>query len=124
MARTVDEAARALRRNEFLDVAQRLLETKGYEQMSIQDVLSATGVSKGAFYHYFQSKQAVLEAVVERLADQTAAVLAPVADDSGPDALEKLRRFFAALAGWKLQRQELLIALLHAWYADDNALLR
>ena len=32
MARTVNEAAHALRRDEFLDVAQRLLETKGYEQ--------------------------------------------------------------------------------------------
>ena len=124
VARMVGRAAHALRRDEFLDVAQRLLETKGYEQMSVQDVLAATGASKGAFYHYFGSKQALLEAVVERLADQTAAALAPVADDSGPDALEKLRRFFAALAGWKLPRQDLLIALLHAWYADDSALLR
>ena len=38
MARTVDQVAHALRRDEFLDVAQRLLETKGYEQVSIQDV--------------------------------------------------------------------------------------
>jgi AcrR family transcriptional regulator len=124
MPRTVDETAHALRRDEFLDVAQQLLETKGYEQMSIQDVLGELDASKGAFYHYFASKQALLEAVVERLADRTAAVLAPIADDPDPPALDKLGRFFAALAGWKVQRRELLVALLRVWHSDDNAILR
>jgi AcrR family transcriptional regulator len=124
MPRTINEAAHALRRDEFLDVTQRLLETKGYEQMSIQDVLTATGASKGSLYHYFGSKQALLQAVVERLADRTAAVLAPVADDPGLSALEKLRRFFGALASWKVQRRELLVALLRVWHSDDNAVVR
>lgn len=124
MPRTVNEAAHGLRRDEFLDVAQRLLETKGYEQMSIQDVLTETGASKGSLYHYFGSKQALLEAVVERLADRTAAVLAPAASAPDVPALDKLQRFFAALAGWKLERRELLVALLRVWYSDDNAVVR
>ncbi|MEV0271512.1 TetR/AcrR family transcriptional regulator [Hamadaea sp. NPDC050747] len=124
MARTVDESAKALRRDEFLDAAQRLLESKGYEQMSVQDVLAAVGASKGAFYHYFDSKQSLLEAVVERLADRTAVVLEPVVGRQEVAALDKLAGFFAALAGWKLQRRDLLAALLNAWYSDDNALLR
>jgi AcrR family transcriptional regulator len=72
VARTVDQVAHALRRDEFLDVAQRLLETKGYEQVSIQDVLREVGTSKGAFYHYFSSKQALLDAVVQRVAEAIA----------------------------------------------------
>ena len=51
MARTVK--AHAVRRNEILDVAQRLIYTKGYEQMTIQDILDGLQISKGAFYHYF-----------------------------------------------------------------------
>lgn len=92
--------------------------------MSIQDVLTEAGASKGSLYHYFGSKQALLEAVVERLADRTAAVLAPVASDSSLAALDKLQRFFAALASWKLERRELLVALLRVWYSDDNAVVR
>lgn len=124
MARTVDEAAHAQRRDVFLDVAQRLLETKGYEQMSIQDVLRELGTSKGAFYHYFDSKQALLEAVVERMADATAAHLAPVAGDPALPAPDKLLRFFAALATWKARRRDLLLSLLRVWCSDDNAVLR
>lgn len=124
MARTIDEAAHAQRRDEFLDIAERLLQTTGYQQLSIQDVLAAAGASKGAFYHYFSSKQALLEAVVERLADRTAGALAPIADEPGGPALDKLNRFFAALAGWKAQRRELLVALLQVWRSDDNAVVR
>ncbi len=42
------------RRSEILDVAQRLIATKGYEQMTIADIQAELGISKGAFYHYFE----------------------------------------------------------------------
>jgi AcrR family transcriptional regulator len=60
MARTVNATLYTVRRDAFLDVAQRLVQTKGYEAMSIQDVLNELEASKGAFYHYFDSKQALL----------------------------------------------------------------
>ena len=61
MARTLDPAAHAVKRDTFLDAAQRLIKTKGYEALSVQDVLAAVGTSKGAFYHYFDSKAALLD---------------------------------------------------------------
>jgi AcrR family transcriptional regulator len=124
VARTVNVTAHALRRDEFLDAAQRLLERKGYEQMSVHDVLSELGASKGSFYHYFGSKQALLEAVVARMADAVAAALSPVAGDSTTDAVAKLDLFFTTLAHWKAQRRELLVAVLRVWYSDGNALVR
>jgi AcrR family transcriptional regulator len=123
VARTVNPAAHALRRDAFLDVAQTLIQTKGYAQMSVQDVLAALGASKGAFYHYFDSKQALLQTLLERMADTLRAHLAPVATEPRP-ALERLQRFFAALAGWKLRRRDLLLALARVWYSDDNAIVR
>ena len=71
MARIVKEEVYAEKRNAILDVAQRLIYTKGYEQMTIQDMLDDLQISKGAFYHYFDSKQAVLEALVERMSTKT-----------------------------------------------------
>ena len=65
MARTVDTGAHAVRREAFVDTAQRLMQAKGYEQMSVQDVLDELDASRGAFYHYFDSKAALLEAVVD-----------------------------------------------------------
>ena len=67
VARTRDPEVHALRRDEFVDVALRLMQTKGWAATSIQDVLAETGASKGAFYHYFSSKSDLLEAVIERI---------------------------------------------------------
>ena len=113
-----------VRREAFLDVAQRLVETKGYEAMSIQDVLDALEVSKGAFYHYFDSKQALLEAVVERFADGAMARMAPILSDPNLSALEKLERVFAGIAGWKAERKDLVLAIIEVWSSDSNAIVR
>jgi AcrR family transcriptional regulator len=69
-------------------------------------------------------KQALLEAVVDRLADAVAASLAPMVERSDVTALDKLGRFFAALATWKTGWRDLLVALLRVWQSDDNAIAR
>jgi len=124
VARTVNATLRTVRRDAFLDVAQRLVQAKGYEAMSIQDVLDELEASKGAFYHYFDSKQALLEAVVERFADVAIAELAPVLNDPKLPALRKLERFFAGIARRKAEQKELMLAIIEIWNSDGNAIVR
>jgi AcrR family transcriptional regulator len=124
MARTVDATRHTVRRDAFLDVTQRLVQTKGYEAMSIQDVLDELEASKGAFYHYFDSKQALLEAVVERFADGAMASLAPVLNDPELPALRKLERVFAGIATLKAEQKELMLAIIEVWNSDHNAIVR
>jgi TetR/AcrR family transcriptional repressor of nem operon len=124
MARLVNEEEYAAKRNQILDVAQRLIYTKGYEPMTIQDVLDGMQMSKGAFYHYFRSKPALLEAMVERTVDQIEQVLSPIVTDPDLPALEKLRRFFARGSSWKAERKTLMFALMRVWYNDENAVVR
>lgn len=122
MARIVK--AHSVRRNEILDVAQRLIYTKGYEQMTIQDILDDLQISKGAFYHYFDSKQALLEAIIERMQQEVEQILLPIVHDRKLPALEKLHRFFATVNHWKTVRKNFFLALLHVWYQDNNAIVR
>lgn len=124
MPRTVDRAAHAVRRETFIDAAQALITSKGYEEMSIQDVLAATGASKGAFYHYFDSKAALLDAVVGRMIEQATQVIAPIVEDASLPALDKLRTLFATMARWKWERSDLVLQLLRVWTADENAIVR
>jgi AcrR family transcriptional regulator len=124
VARTVNPALYTVRREAFLDVAQRLIQTKGYEAMSIQDVLAEVDASKGAFYHYFDSKQALLEAVVERFADEAIANLAPTLADPQLPAIRKLEKVFAGIAQWKAERKELVLAIIEVWISDSNAIVR
>jgi AcrR family transcriptional regulator len=123
-ARTVNPGLHAVRREAFLDAAQRLIQAKGYEQMSIQDVLDELEVSRGAFYHYFDSKVALLEAVVERMVVAGLAAVAPLVADPDLPATAKLARLFSGIAGWKAERKDLMLALLRVWYSDDNAIVR
>ena len=120
MSRTVNEAAHAERRNAFLDTAQRLIGTKGYEQMTIQDVLADLGASKGALYHYFDSKQSLLKGIVERYAEAVEVHLERCAADAELTALEKLQRFFTGI-GPNAAEIRLGLAALPSWYSDDNA---
>lgn len=124
MARTVDFVARTVRRDAFLDAAQRLIQTKGYEQMSIQDVLDALETSRGAFYHYFDSKLELLEAVVERFTDAALAAVRPILDDPRLPALAKLEKLVAGLARFKAGRKDLVVALIEVMNSDGNALFR
>jgi len=124
MARTVKEDEYATRRNEIITAAQRLVYTKGYEQMSIQDLLNDLKISKGAFYHYFASKQALLEGLIDQMTQEAEPIIGPIALDPNLSALEKLHRFFDTAARWKTTRKEYLLALMQGWYADENALMR
>src|SRR6266536_5298655 len=101
MARTRDPAAHALRRDEFIDAAQRLIQTRGYEQMSVQDVLDELGASKGAFYHYFDSKEALLTAVVNQMIDGALEVVTPMVDDPKLTAQQKFQGVFLGIAQFK-----------------------
>lgn len=124
MARIFKEQEYTVRRNEILDAVKLLVYTKGYEQMTIQDIIDRLQISKGAFYHYFDSKQDVLDALIERLMDEGVEVLNPIVDDPSLGALEKFRRYFDTAAQWKTGQKELFMALLRIWYADDNAIVR
>ena len=107
MARTVNQANRTIRRDTFVDAAQRLIASKGYEQMSIQDVLDALGASRGAFYHYFDSKAALLEAVLNRTVVEATANVERIQSDSSISALAKLSRLLTDIAEYKNERQDL-----------------
>jgi AcrR family transcriptional regulator len=122
MARIVKEYA--VRRDEILDVAQRLVFSKGYEHMTIQDILDDLQIAKGTFYYYFDSKQSLLEAFIERLWNAVEQQLNPIVDDPQLPALEKLQRLYFMVNSWKNQQRAYLLALFRGWYADENALVR
>src|SRR5258707_137754 len=124
MARTVKPEAVAAKRREILDAAQRLVFTKGYEQMSIQDILDEVQISSGAFHHYFVSRGALLEAFVERIKQETEKPLLPIIHDPKLSAIEKLQGFFDTLDRLRTVHKAEVVKLGRVWYTDDNAPVR
>jgi AcrR family transcriptional regulator len=124
MVRTVNQEEYTAKRNEILDAAQRLIYTKGYERMTIQDILAQLGMSNGAFFHYFGSKAAVLEALIARMQLEAEQALLPIVHDPEATALEKLQRYFMTLDRAGGMYTDFIANLLRVWLADDNAIVR
>src|SRR5215469_5239874 len=76
-------------RGQLVEVATRLFAEHGYEGTSIDAVLSAAGVSRGALYHHFAGKEALFEAVVFAVSERVTAELAETIRDC-PDPLAAL----------------------------------
>jgi AcrR family transcriptional regulator len=124
MARTVNPAAYTARRDAFVDAAVRLAREKGYERLVIADVIAEVGASKGAFQHYFDSKEALLAAVVDRTVEEATGAAALTASAGALTPLEKLQGVFGGIAAWKAARPEYqrdaLAASLRTWFSDEN----
>ena len=124
MARQVKPEEYATRRREILDAALRLMHDKGYERMTISDVLAELRMSKGALYHYFGSKQALLEGIVEAMSASASQSLRTVVDDPNLGALDKLRAYFETSTAWKIENIDAVTTTMRLWRDENNALLR
>ncbi len=112
------------RKNEFLDTAMRLFMERGYEDTSVNAIIDSIGVSKGAFYHYFKTKEELLDELAARASVQAMAVIQPIVDDPSLSAVEKFNAVFAATNAFKAQNRDLILTIAHAFYSDRNVLLR
>jgi TetR/AcrR family transcriptional repressor of nem operon len=89
----------------IIATAERLILRRGYDGTSLNDVVSAAGVSKGAFFHYFPSKQAVSRNVLEKYAKEQ--IFAPLeknmsrAPSVKQGLLDWLQETYNAYAQWK-----------------------
>ncbi len=80
----------------IIDVSQKLFLEKGYEQTSLQDIISCMGgLTKGAIYHHFRSKEEILIAVVEWMSSENNALMMRIRDDATLSGKEKLEKMFS-----------------------------
>jgi AcrR family transcriptional regulator len=112
-----------LRRGELLDCAQALFLSRGYDNASLNDVIAEAGVSKGAFYHYFSSKEALLESLADRLARQALADVQGILDDPDLDALSRLNAVMARSRRRKIEDAARQWALFETLFRPENLIL-
>jgi AcrR family transcriptional regulator len=112
------------RRSELIACAQKLFYSKGYESTSVRDIVDQVGVAKGTFYYYFDSKQAILEALVAELTAQKHVLFQDIVADETLTTIQKWTRAVQVIGDWKLERKAELIALLRVMQKDENVLLQ
>jgi len=115
--------APAVRRAELIDCAQALFLAKGYEKTTINDVIAAAALSKGAFYHHFKSKEELLAAIAARFAGQALAYAEEVRADPQLNALQRLNMLLAMTREWKAENLGPLKAMFTVLLRPENAVL-
>jgi AcrR family transcriptional regulator len=115
--------APAVRRAELIDCAQRLFLTRGYERTTINDVIDAAGLSKGAFYHHFRSKEDMLEAIAGRFAEASVSFTRDLQADRSLNALQRLNLLLSLGRDWKREHIAELRAMLITLLYPENAVL-
>lgn len=112
------------RRGELLATAERLFYTKGYEKTSVQDILTAMNFSKGGFYHHFDSKLAVLEAICEMRAEGCGEMAKRAAEETEGSAVDKLNAVFHDSAILASGNTGFISLMIQVAYREDGALMR
>lgn len=85
-------------RDQLLDAALDMFYLTGYESTTINAIIEKVGVSKGAFYHYFASKEAVLGTLCQRYIARQLATIEKVAADQSLQATDKLIKIMLELS--------------------------
>lgn len=111
-----------VRRKEFIDTAVRLFIENGYDRTSIASIIEAVGVTKGAFYHYFKSKEEILDAVTDEYTEKLTTGVLSLYNDPQLSALEKLEQGFLRAQSIRAENSGLLIQLFGFMNRDENLL--
>lgn len=85
------------RKNEILDVAARLFGVKGFDNTSTNDILQEVGIARGTLYYHFQSKEEILDAVIDRMIGQMLAETGALAKKKELPVLQRLTLMIRAL---------------------------
>jgi TetR/AcrR family transcriptional regulator, cholesterol catabolism regulator len=85
------------RRVQFIDTALEVFAAHGFDGTSVKDLAEAAGATQGLLYHYFPSKEALLEAALERhyFLPELRRIAAPDRDGAAAEVLLELARGFA-----------------------------
>lgn len=107
------------RKNEILDAAERLFKAKGFDHTSTGDILSEVGIARGTLYYHFQSKEEIMDAVIERMLGQ---MLARAKELVRQKEIPVLQRLTLAIRAMQIN-EEWGDALMKQIHKPQNALM-
>jgi AcrR family transcriptional regulator len=89
----ISEEKKEARRQQLLDAARERLAERGYRDLSVDEICGAANLSKGSFYGYFESKQAMLLALLDEEMSRLEESLAEISSRPAPKGETHLRQF-------------------------------
>ena len=107
----------------ILDVAERLVQTQGFNGFSYADIAAELGITKASLHYHFATKAALGSALITRYGTEFGRAIEEI-DQSAVDAREKLRRYAGLYADVLRQHRMCLCGMLAADYTTLPAAMR
>jgi AcrR family transcriptional regulator len=104
----------AARRRQILDAALVCFSRRGFHQTPMQAIFEEAGLSPGAVYRYFKSKEEIVQAIASETLGGFARAIEPAPDEDPLGPVELLDRFFHFIEGVEHRRDRLRLAI-QAW---------
>ncbi|HAA10858.1 MAG TPA: hypothetical protein DCE41_03835 [Cytophagales bacterium] len=82
------------KREDILDQGIELFRTRGYHHVGINEVLKASGIPKGSFYNFFESKEDFARQALDRYGDQMLGLIGPFLEDKTLPPLQRLKSMY------------------------------
>lgn len=117
-------AKSATRKQEILHAALQLFYEKGYENTTINNIIDELGVSKGAFYHYFESKEDVIISIAREYTEKSISIISSVIDRPSLSAIEKMNEIIKAINEFKYREREWRKKFRGAIKSEENLKLQ
>jgi len=111
------------RRAHILDSAQKLFFARGWDNVTIADILTEAGISKGGFYHHFGAKEDLLDGLVERFTAEALISAQAARDATSGDALQRFNAFLAESNRWKPEQAPQLRFFINVMLRPGNEVL-
>ncbi len=113
-----------VRKNELLGIAQKMFYHTGYENVSVAAIIKEAGIAKGTFYHYFRSKEDLLDQIISGQTDIIDQIINKVVNNTEINAIEKMNMVFSLIGQYKAEKKDVMLMILKAVFKDENLILR
>ena len=108
------------RKADILSAAGGLFGVKGYHKTTLQDIIEQVGCSKGSFYHHFESKLQVLQALANQRVEKDHRAYA---DGALPQGLDKLNRLLYFTCPWRQGEESFMAQVLSLSLQQEGAVI-
>ena len=123
MARVRKQEEYTLKKNKIIIDSISLLNEIGYNQFSINKAIASAGLTKGAFFHYFESKNELIDAIIDHFQKPMVENLEEIANDETIEPKDKISLMATSVTKVKEDNKETIEQLMNLLLKEENKVI-
>ncbi len=95
------------RRTQLINIAEKLFIERGYDEVSVSDIVGKADVAQGTFYYYFKSKDEMRDAIIGKNIEEVKQLIDSIVKRNDMTALEKMAAYSVGFQQWGREKGKL-----------------